>query len=809
MAQGSGNEEGQSSQLAQTEEVVVSEPDAELGDDGGEDDSARPRQQAREPTGEADEAEENEQMQQLIEHEDLEQDHHEQHGNSDEESGDDDESNSGPIPSGWNQALLGGMCINDGHDSRWEYRQNEIRIGTMYRDKVELKNAVNLWGMSTQRTFKTRVSCPQSYTAYCTAEGCKCIVHAYVPKYEVNWVVSNIVPHTCVRSNVLAEHRNLSSTLIATLMFNEIVEKKDMEAKHIQVAIRNRYKYRISYGKAWRAKQKAMEMRYGSFIDSYDNLPRLLRTLQERNPGTYIDIQHSPSVEWPRYKVLHRAFFSLGPCIEAFRHCRPVLCVDGTFLTGKFKGQILTAIGVDGNNQILPLAMAFVESENFSSWLWFFRSLKHGVVKNHENVCIIHDRHPGILKAIKTLQQPSVDEMEPWHDLQSRWCMRHLGANFFSQFKNKRLMNLFKRLCRQNQEKKFNSLWAKLDAFTEKEVKERRKKASSSTLVNTEDEPRELCALPEIDTPGLRRKKATHIKKFSHWIEKEPHEKWSLLHDTHGARYGIMTTNLAEVYNFVLRGQRNLPLVAIVEGVLHGTVRYFQERLKNAILHINSFPATPFCAKIMTYMADKIAKGQNHTVYTFGNVERRFEIRLRDNCGFGSQVEQKTHEVTIGMEEVPTCICTCNKPKLFHLPCSHVLAACGQIGMESSSFVSSYFLKETVYNTWCGEIRGYRAVGNYNTVVEEHREYIPDFGLMRQCRGRRKVRRIRNDMDESEVGGPTRQCMHCTKYGHRMRHCPELKERTQCDSTERRRGRGRRGRADGPNTSQHGSGTAM
>ena len=65
--------------------------------------------------------------------------------------------------------------------------------------------------------------------------------------------------------------------------------------------------------------------------------------------------------------MFRRAFFSLGPCIESFKHCRPVLCVDGTFLTGKYKGQILTATGVDANQQILPLAFAFVESENKES----------------------------------------------------------------------------------------------------------------------------------------------------------------------------------------------------------------------------------------------------------------------------------------------------------------------------------------------------------------------------------------------------------------------------------------------------------
>ena len=79
-------------------------------------------------------------------------------------------------------------------------------------------------------------------------------------------------------------------------------------------------------------------------------------------------------------------------------------------------------------------------------------------------------------------------------------------------------------------------------------------------------EPQGLCDLPAIDPPGTKRKKGRQIKNFSEWIEKEPPVRWSLLHDTHGARYGIMTTNLAEVYNWVLRGNRGLPLTPIEIG---------------------------------------------------------------------------------------------------------------------------------------------------------------------------------------------------------------------------------------------------
>ena len=119
--------------------------------------------------------------------------------------------------------------------------------------------------------------------------------------------------------------------------------------------------------------------------------------------------------------------------------------------------------------------MAFVEGENFPSWVWFFRQVKIAIVKDRPNVCVIHDRHAGILKAVKTLRNPTDDERTPWRDLQSRWCMRHLGANFFSQFKNKRLMNLFKKLCKQSQQRKYEFIWSKLDEFTKKQVRARKK----------------------------------------------------------------------------------------------------------------------------------------------------------------------------------------------------------------------------------------------------------------------------------------------------------------------------------------------
>jgi hypothetical protein len=92
-----------------------------------------------------------------------------------------------------------------------------------------------------------------------------------------------------------------------------------------------------------------------------------------------------------------------------------------------------------------------------------------------------------------------------------------------------------------------------------------------------QDETEPLCPLPT-DTARTRSRSRSVVKTFSEWIENEPKEKWALLYDTDGARYGIMTTNFAEVYNWVMRGVRGLPLVATVEFIVHGCTDYFRDR---------------------------------------------------------------------------------------------------------------------------------------------------------------------------------------------------------------------------------------
>ena len=146
-----------------------------------------------------------------------------------------------------------------------------------------------------------------------------------------------------------------------------ILDKIDYEPALIIRDIEQNFQYVISYAKAWRAKQKVFEMWFGTYEASYDNLPRMLEAIVHRNPESVFDTYNVPSLSGGP-SILLRAFFCIGACVRTFIYSIPVLCIDGTFLIGKYKGTILTAIGIDCNKQIVPIAFAFVENENTESW---------------------------------------------------------------------------------------------------------------------------------------------------------------------------------------------------------------------------------------------------------------------------------------------------------------------------------------------------------------------------------------------------------------------------------------------------------
>ncbi|XP_073290954.1 uncharacterized protein [Primulina huaijiensis] len=177
------------------------------------------------------------------------------------------------------------------------------------------------------------------------------------------------------------------------------------EIKYVRESIKEKYGYDISYDKAWQSLKRAVEVVYGTWENSVTLLPKYMRALSKYNSGTVVELKH-------------------------------LRLVDGTHMYTKYKYKLLIAVTLDANNQILPLAFALVDEENYESWHWFLGNVARHVTRGCSGVCLISDRHAGITSAVQDL--PDFKPRRGVH----RFCLRHVCSNFNSKFKNIHLKDL-------------------------------------------------------------------------------------------------------------------------------------------------------------------------------------------------------------------------------------------------------------------------------------------------------------------------------------------------------------------------------
>uniref|UniRef100_A0A8R7PB71 MULE transposase domain-containing protein n=1 Tax=Triticum urartu TaxID=4572 RepID=A0A8R7PB71_TRIUA len=338
-------------------------------------------------------------------------------------------------------------------------------------------------------------------------------------------------------------------------------------------------------------------------------------------------------------------FWAFGQCLQAFRTCRPVLCIKGTPLCGKYQGMLLTAVALDANDFSFPVACAVVEGETKESWLWFLRNLERAVV-HQSAVCIIHDYKRDLINAMKDLLN---SRERQWCRAESRWCMEDLAENFFAYFGDKKLAMMFKKLCQQKRRYKFGKIWKELDKLTSTYMAEKEHGASEEMQQESvEHDVAELVAQSpcnQHDSVG-NMKEGDHaddsnrkIAKFSDWINQKPKKKWSLAYDSDGARYGIMGRDIADVYknDHVLKGIACLPLSAIVEVTFLRLVKYFENTSATANKAIGN-PSINFPEPVQVDMNSKMQKSETHRrMYTYANeknylgkvVDRKFTVKGR------------------------------------------------------------------------------------------------------------------------------------------------------------------------------------
>ncbi|CAI9261589.1 unnamed protein product [Lactuca saligna] len=149
----------------------------------------------------------------------------------------------------------------------------------------------------------------------------------------------------------------------------------------------------------WIARQFLKEMirkpnlKYGKLSDHYAKVWDYGHELMRSNPGSTVQIYIT--VNPNNTTTFHRMYTCFKAIKEGWKvGCRRVIGLDGSFLKGQCRGELLTAIGRDANNHVYPIAWAVVETENKPNWQWFLELLHDDLeLQGGLDLCVISDQH--------------------------------------------------------------------------------------------------------------------------------------------------------------------------------------------------------------------------------------------------------------------------------------------------------------------------------------------------------------------------------------------------------------------------------
>jgi hypothetical protein len=260
-----------------------------------------------------------------------------------------------------------------------------FKVGMVFSDVKELRAAIAMYRVRNRRQLKKKRNNNIRVEVGCRSK-CKWkLIATKHTKRDGSFVVTKLFDkRKCER---VWEVQELTAPMIAEEYLDEIRDNENLSLKSFAKKVQKQCNMRPNRFKLARAKLACLKKIRGDEIAQYGQLWDYAQELRTQNPGSKFIL-----------KTIGPVFSCLYMCIDACKRgwlkgCRPIICLDGTHIKTKFGGQLLTAIGVDGNDQIYPIAWAIVEVECYNSWKWFLTTLKQDLsIMNTSPFTIMSDK---------------------------------------------------------------------------------------------------------------------------------------------------------------------------------------------------------------------------------------------------------------------------------------------------------------------------------------------------------------------------------------------------------------------------------
>ncbi|XP_048491334.1 uncharacterized protein LOC125492672 [Beta vulgaris subsp. vulgaris] len=233
-------------------------------------------------------------------------------------------------------------------------------VGQAFENAEQLKKALADYcihhgkNVSYTKNHKDRVG------AVCKVDGCPWRIWASWDGNKKSFAVkTHLGEHTCGWS---CKVNKISSTWIANHYQKKFKINPYLKLMELMDSVWLDWGIKVSKFMAFKARRKGQALIVGEYKEQFALLPRYGAEIRRSNPNNTIKFQLSNNV-----------FERMYLCFDALRRgfldgCRPFISLDGCFLKAPYGGQLLVAVGRDGNNQMFPIAWAVVEVESKDSW---------------------------------------------------------------------------------------------------------------------------------------------------------------------------------------------------------------------------------------------------------------------------------------------------------------------------------------------------------------------------------------------------------------------------------------------------------
>ena len=209
---------------------------------------------------------------------------------------------------------------------------------------------------------------------------------------------------------------------IASKFENLVKTNPSIDIKVLGDLLRENYRVSVDVQRLYNAKKKALAGLAKDHAKCFGLLRRYAYMVNQTNPRSTVHI----CTQDPQ-PTFQRMFLSFEAQKLGFLEgCRPFIGVDGCHLKGKYPGVLLSAIAVDANSGVFPIAICICEGESKDSWGWFLQQLYcHIGLDDNRRVTFISDRQKGVIDAIERF----------WPRSNTRHCVRHITANLQAKYK--------------------------------------------------------------------------------------------------------------------------------------------------------------------------------------------------------------------------------------------------------------------------------------------------------------------------------------------------------------------------------------